>query len=352
MGAPSVPLPAPAAREPRTARPAGGKCVSGRGSAARPSYAEYSLPSRQSRLSRAREYKEGSEPGKSSDAGDDEKEGADEGVGEEGSIFNKVSEWLYPTDEPRKNGEQADDKPPAPFIGAREWQTSMKAQSVEWVKNVKEEERVDDCVSEAYEAWQLRNYEGRIYARTIEDVQEVVRRCLLYAPKESSEAYEDSLRETDGENYGRKTLQVLRGSIVERQVSHGRVMSNIMGHLQPSGEDPNGEPFYSVVDIVGAIMASGVHRQIVSQGAKRFAAWHEGKTRKEVLEEKSHYVRSFFALVVGMLVLDVVAAVVAGTQMGLGFDLPTTPVLLASSCAFVVFSIVAIVGVAKHQKDM
>ena len=68
-----------------------------------------------------------------------------------------------------------------------------------------EEERVDDCISEAYEAWQLRNYEGRIYARTEDDVQEVVRRAMMYAPKESSEAFEASISGESDETPGVET---------------------------------------------------------------------------------------------------------------------------------------------------
>lgn len=281
-------------------------------------------------------------------------DGAD---GEEPGILDRVGSAMAalfnPTDEgePKVEDPAASEAMPA-RLSAKDWGAAMRDQSIQWRDNMAEEERVDDCISEAYEAWQLRNYEGRIYARTEDDVQEVVRRAMMYAPKESSEAFEASISGESDETLGRQTISNLRGSMVERQVSLSRTMANIAGHLRPTAEDSNGELFYSVVDITSAIMASQVNRQIVSQAVKRFGAWHENKTRKEVLREKSHYLRSFLALVITMLTLDVVCVGVTGAQLGLGHSVSTTPVLLASSCAFVCFSAVAVVGVFKHKKDM
>ena len=281
---------------------------------------------------------------------------ADDGEDEPG-ILDRVGSAMAALFNPRDEGEPKVEDPAASEamparLSAKDWGAAMRDQSRQWKENMAEEERVDDCISEAYEAWQLRNYEGRIYARTEDDVQEVVRRAMMYAPKESSEAYEASMSGESDETLGRQTISNLRGSMVERQVSLSRTMANIQGHLRPTAEDPNGEPFYSVVDITAAVMASQVNRKIVSQAVKRFGAWHEHKTRKEVLMEKSHYLRSFLALVIAMLTLDVVCVGIAGAELGVGFGLSTTPVLLASSCAFVCFSGVAVVGVFKHKKDM
>jgi len=103
-------------------------------------------------------------------------------------------------------------------------------------------------------------------------VQEVVRRAMMYAPKESSEAYEASMSGESDETLGRQTISNLRGSMVERQSSLSRTMANIQGHLRPTAEDPNGEPFYSVVDITAAIMASQVNRNAASIKANQKSA--------------------------------------------------------------------------------